>query len=140
MSDDVKYLTLGQAAKITGRSKATIFKAIESGRLSYLEKTTRGYKLDSKEVFLVFPPNDSDIVQGERSQTFNERTIENNFLKRENELLREQVNDLRQRLDKESEERRMTAKMLLTHQPQQARPEPRQQETSLLWRKLFGRH
>jgi hypothetical protein len=49
-----KYLTLGQAAKETGRSKSTIFKAIQNGTLSYMEKTSAGYKLDRDEVFYCF--------------------------------------------------------------------------------------
>ena len=53
-----KYLTLGQAAKETGRSKSTIFKAIKNGTLSYIEKTSAGYKLDRDEVFLLFHAND----------------------------------------------------------------------------------
>jgi hypothetical protein len=135
------YLTLGQAAKETGKSKSTIFNAIKSGALSYVEKTTAGYKLDSDEVFLLFPPNDSTMQVGERSETFGER-LENDYLKRENDLLRQQIDDLRKRLDDESGERRKLT-MLLTHQPttNNTEPEPVTQEVpkSMLWEKLFGR-
>lgn len=135
------YLTLGQAAKETGKSKSTIFNAIKSGALSYIEKTTAGYKLDPDEVFLLFPPNDSVVQADERSETFVER-LENDYLKRENDLLRQQIDDLRRRLDDESGERRKLT-MLLTHQPTTNNTEPervtQEEPKSILWEKLFGR-
>ena len=128
-----KYLTLGQAAKETGRSKSTIFKAIQNGTLSYIEKTSAGYKLDRDEVFLLFHANDSSVSIGEHSRTINENT-ENDFLKRENDLLRQQIDDLRRRLDDEAAERRKLT-LLLTHQaPEQVTP-----TRSRLYDKLFGR-
>ncbi len=131
-----KYMTLGQAAKETGKSKSTIFKAIQNGDLSYIEKTTAGYKLDRNEVFLLFPANDSSVSMGERSRTITENT-ENDFLKRENDLLRQQIDDLRRRLDEESQERRQLT-MLLTHQPEEP-PKTEQATVSRLYEKLFGR-
>lgn len=134
MEKDINYLTLGQAAKATGRSKSTIFKAIKNGTLSFVEKTTAGYKLNPEEVFMVFPANDSDSSQGERSRTFDVATqkhsTENEYLRRENELLREQL----EREREQSDYWRLQATALLTHQP----PEP-EQPKSLLWQKLFGR-
>ena len=130
-----KYMSLGQAAKETGKSKSTIFKAIQNGNLSYIEKTTAGYKLDRDEVFLLFPANDSSVSIGERSRTFYENTG-NDLLKRENDLLRQQVDDLRRRLDDEAMERRRLT-MLLTHQPEP--PKAEQATKSRLYEKLFGR-
>jgi hypothetical protein len=49
------YLTLGQAAKEAGVAKSTISKALASGKLSYREKNTDGYKIDPAELFRVFP-------------------------------------------------------------------------------------
>jgi regulator of replication initiation timing len=129
-----KYLTLGQAAKETGRSKSTIFKAIQNGTLSYIEKTSAGYKLDRDEVFLLFPANDLSVSIGEHSRTTNENT-ENDFLKRENDLLRQQIDDLRRRLDDEAAERRKLT-LLLTHQTE---PKAEQPTRSRLYEKLFGR-
>jgi len=48
------YFTLGQAAKETGKSKSTISNAIKTGRLSCMEKTKEGYKIDPSELFRVF--------------------------------------------------------------------------------------
>jgi hypothetical protein len=49
------YLSLGQAAKEAGVAKSTISKALSSGKLSYSEKSTAGYKIDPAELFRVFP-------------------------------------------------------------------------------------
>jgi len=49
------YLTLGQAAKEAGVAKSTISKALASGKLSYREKSSEGYKIDPAELFRVYP-------------------------------------------------------------------------------------
>jgi hypothetical protein len=116
------YLTLGQAAKETGYSKATIFKAIKSGKLSYVEKTPAGYKIDPAELFRVYPKN-AEIVtvnaKSEQSAT-PENTKENEYLRRENELLRQQLEREQANLDDLKADRdqwRQQATNLLTHQP-----------------------
>ena len=53
----VTYLTLGQAAKEVGVSKASISQAIKTGRLSGGNKTSAGaYQIDPAELFRVYPP------------------------------------------------------------------------------------
>ncbi len=86
------YLTLGQAAKKTGKSKATISKYIRSGKLSYVSKDSTGYKLDPAEVFRVFAPVN---VDAERSLT----PIVNTAQALEVELLREMLERERQIVD-----------------------------------------
>ena len=49
------YLSLGQAAKEAGVAKSTISKALASGKLSYREKNSDGYKIDPAELFRVYP-------------------------------------------------------------------------------------
>ncbi len=49
------YLSLGQAAKEAGVAKSTISKALSSGKLSYREKNSDGYKIDPAELFRVYP-------------------------------------------------------------------------------------
>lgn len=51
------YFSLGQAAKEAGVAKSTISKALSSGKLSYAEKNSAGYKIDPAELFRVFPKN-----------------------------------------------------------------------------------
>ncbi|HUZ91877.1 MAG TPA: hypothetical protein VMU78_08255, partial [Methylocella sp.] len=49
------YLSLGQAAREAGVAKSTISKALASGKLSYREKNSDGYKIDPAELFRVYP-------------------------------------------------------------------------------------
>jgi hypothetical protein len=129
------YLTLGQAAKATGKSKSTIFKALESGKLSSVDKTTAGYKIDPSELFRAFPKT-PEPEKNEQSAT-PENAKENEYLRRENELLRQQLEREREQAD----HWRRQATALLTHQPEQKTetpPEPTAKKSGLL-EKLFGR-
>ena len=57
--------TLGEAAKATGKSKATISKAIKSGRLSAQKDETGTFQIDPSELHRVYPPS----VSSERQET-----------------------------------------------------------------------
>jgi len=120
---------LNQAAIETGKAKSTIFNALKSGKLSYIEKNKDGYKIDASELFRVF----------QKQQIEQSGTGENNneilFLRRENELLREQLKREMERGDASDQERRQLLAML-THQPDQHKAD---QPVSRLWLKLFGR-
>lgn len=48
--------TLGEAAKATGKSKATISKAIKSGRISAQKDETGTFHIDPSELHRVYPP------------------------------------------------------------------------------------
>lgn len=47
--------TLGEAAKATGKSKATLSKAIKSGRLSAIKDETGTFRIDPAELHRVYP-------------------------------------------------------------------------------------
>lgn len=47
--------TLGEAAKATGKSKATISKAIKSGRISAKKEETGTFAIDPAELHRVYP-------------------------------------------------------------------------------------
>jgi len=57
--------TLGEAAKATGKSKATISKAIKSGRISATKDETGTFKIDPSELHRVYIP----IVHSEQKET-----------------------------------------------------------------------
>lgn len=78
-------MTLGEAARAAGVSKATISKALSSGRMSYVEQTPAGYQIDPAELFRVFPPKRLAPHVSEQLET---PSIEV-------ELLRQQIEDLR---------------------------------------------
>lgn len=86
---------MGQAAKETGVSKATLSKALKSGRLSYVAKSTAGYEIDPAELFRVFPAKPPATVEGERSETHREHVLLDDAHRREVQLLREQLEEVR---------------------------------------------
>ena len=47
--------TLGEAAKATGRSKATLSKAIKNGRISAMKDDTGAFQIDASELHRVYP-------------------------------------------------------------------------------------
>jgi hypothetical protein len=51
--------TLGEAAKATGKSKATISKAIKSGKISAAKGENGAFKIDPSELFRVYPMKQS---------------------------------------------------------------------------------
>lgn len=98
------YLSLGEAAKAAGIAKGTISKAIKSGRLSYVEKTTAGYKIDPAELFRVFPRKPGQPTQNERLATPVE-TVETAVLRVRLEAAEQRAADLAKQLDQAHEEK-----------------------------------
>lgn len=76
MTTPKTFLTLGQAAKATGKSKGTISNAIKYNRLRVAEKEGNSYKIDPADLFNIFEPinkNDqSSNVQNKHTTTNNE--------------------------------------------------------------------
>lgn len=81
------YLSLGQAAKETGKSKGTISKYLKSGKLSYVSKEGNQYRIDPAELLRVFPQEKQEMNSREPQENLNI----NSALERENELLRERL-------------------------------------------------
>ncbi len=119
-------LTLGEAAKETGKAKATISKAIKSGRLSAKKNDRGGYDIDPAELFRVYPANSNQTVevnpkseQQETPSELIELRAKVNSLQEQSKQAQETVEDLRRRLDESERERRekdRTLTALLTDQ------------------------
>ena len=120
--------TLGSAAKLTGKSKSTLLRAIKSGRMSGVKDEGGNYQIETSELLRVFPatphdaPNDaprtgqeSGAVQAEIARITEERD-------RERRQFQETIDDLRRRLDQEAEERRKLTAMLTDQRAQSAPP------------------
>ena len=60
--------TLGTAAKATGKSKATISRAIRSGRISAKKTKGGSYEIDPAELHRVFHPNSNDNPPNETNR------------------------------------------------------------------------
>jgi len=125
--------TLGQAAKATGKSKPTIQRAIKSGSISAAKADDGSYEIDPSELHRVFPPV-TGASNAEQPLKQSVPHSDTGALQREIELLRERlidkdgvIDDLRQRLDTEAEERRRTQNQLtalLTDQRSKQESEP----------------
>lgn len=63
--------TLGEAAKATGKSKATISKAIKSGRISASKGDNGVYRIDPSELHRVYPPTPLGTGKPEQKETPN---------------------------------------------------------------------
>ncbi len=133
-------LTLNQAAREAGKSKATILEAIRGGRLSASKDEQGRYQIDPAELFRVYPANRSDRTEPTTQNHGQplEANTETGFLKGRLEAMAELVeqiknerDDLRRRLDhaeaareREADEREKAAAelrrltLLLTHAPE----------------------
>ena len=129
-------LTLNQAAREAGRSKATLLEAIRGGRLSAPKDELGRYQIDPAELFRVYPPTGrrpdaetaTDPMPPITETALLRQKVE--FLERIIQGIESERNDLRRRLDAESEARENSAAeircltLMLTHQP---KPEPEAQ-------------
>lgn len=105
----MKPLSIGAAARLCGRSKSTISRAISSGKLS-ASRDGNGYAIDPSELARVFPWNPETVAQpsqrndtqppsatpsGPSTETLE---MENRMLREMLDRERETVADLRDRL------------------------------------------
>jgi len=105
-------LTLGQAAKQVGKSKSTITRAIQSGKLSAKRQDDRSYQIDAAELHRVWPatvaqlgddtPQGTPEIPQETEAAVMAVKVE--MLEAQLERERDTIDDLRKRLDK-SEDR-----------------------------------
>ena len=108
--------TIGTAAKATGKAKSTISRDIKSGRISAEKQPDGSYLIDPSELHRVYPPVVSDNgFGGSESNDSQPQTTdaETALLRQDNvrlleqiEMLRDERDDLRRRLDAEADERR----------------------------------
>lgn len=110
----MKY-TLAQAGTATGKNKATIQRAIKSGKISAEKNSSGAYEIDPSELHRVYPATAQRSAQHNTSNDtqHSDEYTENIKLKldllqaereREREQLQATIDDLRTRLDR-SEER-----------------------------------
>ena len=113
-------LSLSQAAKESGTSKPTLSRWIAKGRVSAERQQDGSYLIDASELDRIKDLMRNGNGSGNPNMKQSETPQETSALRREVELLRERlddkdgvINDLRRRLDDETEERR-TAQAKLT--------------------------
>ena len=130
-------LSAKQAATKVGKSTPTITRAIKNGRLSAQKDESGKYEIDPSELFRVFPAINSNTNLNTPLTKSNNVTRRNphesHDISREVGIFKQMladkdstIDDLRRRLDQESEERRKLNTMLID------------QRTSF-WRKVWGK-
>ena len=138
------YLSLGQAAKETGKSKSVISNALHSGRLSGKKTDKGGWEIDPAELFRVFAKQNTQERKKEQNR-MPENPAQNALLEQEIRHLREQLDrerelnrDLSRRLDAENEERRKLT-LLLTDQRATAPQKAAEGRLARAWSILRGK-
>ena len=119
-------LTLNQAAKEAGKSKQTILDAIRNGRLSAPKDEQGRYQIDPAELFRVYPVTGQQTSQRPDAETGTDHPRPDTgtaFFERIIAGLESERDDLRRRLDAETDAREKSADdvrrltLILTHQP-----------------------
>lgn len=97
----MKY-TAGQAAKAAGVSKATITRALQSGKISGSKDDNGAWSIDPSELHRVFPPvaHEPPETQTMKQPATPENVNEIGVLERENQMLREALIEARQERDR----------------------------------------
>lgn len=147
-------LTLGQAARATGKAKVTLARAIKSGRLSATRSDDGSYAIDPAELARVYPLTGEPAGHMEQDDSWratgNGSVSEPSASPGELEALRERIaeqtdttRDLRSRLDAASEDLRREADerqrvqerltALLTHRSTTSVPAVQSVSTRVPW-------
>lgn len=121
-------LSAREAGERVGLTKQAVLKAIKNGRISAEKDANGEWRIDLAELFRVYPA----IAKVDDNQP---PTGDAPGLRRENELLRDQVEDLRRRLDQSEEERRQAQERLMALLTDQ-RPAAQPAERRGFWRRL----
>ena len=104
------YLSLGQAARETGKSKSVISNALKSGRLSGRRNEKEEWEIDPAELFRVFPPQNGQQSGSERFSTPENPLIE--LLREQLRLAQEQIKQGYEREQQATEEKMRLLAML----------------------------
>jgi len=124
-----------EAAKLTGKQRQTIHKAIKEGRISAVRSEAGEWRIDPAELFRVYPPL-STVNDNQSAQVDAGLQRVDSGLQREVELLRERIrekDDIISDLREDRDHWRQQATALLTDQ----RPKPpAEQPATGFWARL----
>ena len=141
--------TLTTAAEAVRKSKSTILRAIQGGRLSATRTDGGGWLIDASELFRVYPTlaarvallRDGALPARNATGSLREfqlrlEAAEARTADKEAQLAdaKEQIGDLRRRLDSESEERRRLTMLLADQRPAPAPTAPAPSRRRWWWR------
>jgi hypothetical protein len=115
-------ITLGEASRRTGKSKAAIIKAIGSNRLSASKSEAGQWQIDPAELFRVYPPL-GEPANGSTPDVNTAVSVELAVLRERCGQLENQIADLREDRDRWRAQAEKAA-LILTDQRPQAQPQP----------------
>ena len=130
-----------EAAKLTGKQRQTIHKAIKEGRISAVRSEAGEWRIDPAELFRVYPPL-STVNDNQSTQVDAGLQRVDSGLQREVELLRERIrekDDIISDLREDRDHWRQQATALLTDQRQKATEKPVQGRWARAWGILRGK-
>jgi hypothetical protein len=86
-------ITLKQAAEHTGKTKATVLKQIQKGRIRAEKNMMNEWRIDAASLFQIYPAISSELVQENRYETTrnSESTVGNTHFDHEIALLKEKL-------------------------------------------------
>jgi excisionase family DNA binding protein len=124
LGDAAMPYTVAEAAKAAGRSKSTLLRAIQAGKLSATrDPITEGWLIEPAELQRAYRVASTDPVRADANGAARIVELEARFEAEQakNAVLLDQVSDLRRRLDAEAEERRRLTAILADQRAMPAR-------------------
>ena len=120
--------SLARAAAVAGRSRSTVLRAIQTGRLSAVRDATTGeWSIDASELTRVYPPPADRHVDGQADVAAVDRGDLAPLIAAKDALIAEQretIADLRRRLDMSTQQLSEALSQVKALTDQRARPEP----------------
>ena len=143
--------SLGEAAKAVRLSKATLSRAIKTGKLSAEKQLNGSFKIEVSELHRVYPPISAtvsdDVMQQHKTSNVTvgnqKKQIENELLKIEIQAEKSRNSDLEKRItslerDKEILHRDKEHLQKLTLSSPDQKKQSSQQSNPSIWSKIFG--
>jgi hypothetical protein len=122
--------TLGEAAKAVNKSKATISKAIKSGKISAIRNEDGSFSIEAVELHRVYPVHTTPTVEGEQYSTPTSTGVNDKELielRVKLEAAQQRITDL----EEDREHWRQQANRLLSSPPSNSPPKG-------FWKRVFG--
>jgi hypothetical protein len=122
--------TLGEAAKAVGKSKATLSKAVKSGRISAVKNEDGSFSIEPVELHRVYPPALLETVASEQQETPNQTGVNTHELielRVKLEAAQQRITDL----EEDREHWRQQANRLLSSPLKDDAPKG-------FWKRIFG--
>ena len=128
----MSILTLGEAAKLTGKSKPTISNAVKSGKVTGTKGADGVFQIEKSELIRVYPE------KGSKANTPTSKSAGKGVAELENKHLAEQVADLQARLSK-TEDKLETAEIREREANARVFALIEDKTTKSLWKRLRGK-